>query len=195
MDPFVVLRDEHELLYGVLDSLECCMAGVEKGGDPRDFRRFAEFLRGFLSSWHLAKEDDVLFTAMVRHGFPRDTGALAVLGQEHRDIEQLLSNAVLRNDVADDETVRSAMRAMQSVDALMRYHMEMEETVLFTTAEAELPADGLAMVRDGIQALQEEARGSFRSLSLRRLADRLQSEFLPSNYRRVALGGAHSLVP
>lgn len=193
VDPFVVLKGEHELLFGVLDSLECCIAAVDRGSDPRDLRRFVEFLRGFLSAWHWPKEDDILFRAMARSGFLADSGPLAVLDEDHREIERLLAKAAAytaNGGPAGGDALRFTLRVLRSLDALIRYHLEMEETVLFETAERELSDVAIAEIGDSMQVFLDEARGSFRYHSLRRMADRLQSDFLPANRRRVALAGS-----
>ena len=59
VDPFVVLKGEHELLFGVLDSLECCIATVDRGAELPDAARLLVFDEAFSKMDHQRIQESI----------------------------------------------------------------------------------------------------------------------------------------
>jgi len=164
------LRAEHDLIEQVLGSLRTFVtARLTEGGDPADGPRFMAFFRRYAGDFHHAKEEDILFRALVEKAeLPADRGPLGALTGEHRRMGGLLdAMAPLLEAPLIPAEDRARLRAL-AVDyshALWR-HIDAENSVLFpegqerlrrfhvrelpsrpmTEAEAEAHRDGLALV-------------------------------------------------
>ena len=163
MEPLVILREEHELLRRVLDSLHQCLLRVERGGSRRDLPRFVRWLRAFIESWHGGKEEDILFRAMEKQGFDTSTGPIAVIRCEHSEMLSgldLAASAVAEAKEGDLPSVHPALVALRSLGYLLRYHMEMEEAVVFPMAEAELSPEAKREVWERMYAETRQSNQS-----------------------------------
>ena len=78
MEAIETLMAEHQQILGAIGALEVYAGEVRRGGgDAAELGRFVTFIREFADAHHHAKEEDMLFAAMVEAGFPRD-------GRAHR---------------------------------------------------------------------------------------------------------------
>jgi hemerythrin-like domain-containing protein len=72
-----MLMEEHRLIERALDAMEAWVATVGSGSESdykAELARFVSFIQGFGDAYHHSKEEDILFVAMVDHGFPREAG-------------------------------------------------------------------------------------------------------------------------
>src|SRR5512133_2080621 len=78
------LRDEHEGVSIMLDVLEeiCKKWETTASIDEEHFGGMLEFLKVFVDRCHHAKEEELLFPALVAAGVP-ENGPIAVMLQEH----------------------------------------------------------------------------------------------------------------
>jgi hemerythrin-like domain-containing protein len=163
MDPLVILREEHELLRRVLDSLDQCLLRVERGGSRRDLPRFVRWLRAFVETWHGQKEEDILFRAMKKEGFDTSSGPIAVVRCEHSEMRSgldLAAAAVAEAKEGDLSSAHPALVALRSLGYLLRYHMEMEESVIYPMAEAELSPEAKREVWERMYAETRQSNQS-----------------------------------
>jgi len=186
MDPLVILREEHELVRRVLDNLDQCLLRVERGGSRRDLSRFVRWLRVFVESWHGPKEEEILFQAMLQEGFDTSSGPISVIRCEHSEMATGLDMAVsaiaeARDD--DPSSVHPALVALRSLGYLMRYHMEMEESVIFPMADAELSPEGKRQVWERMYAETRQSNQSPVAGAMQALAQEFQVLY-PSASRR-----------
>jgi hemerythrin-like domain-containing protein len=190
MEPLDVLREEHALLRNVLDSLERCVVRIERGGSSRDLPRFVLFLRAFVQSLHGPKEDEILFEAMACNGFSRQVGPIALMTNEHTEACKMLdlaASALTASRGDKEASSHAALTALRSVDTLLRYHMEMEEAVVYPTAESELPPEVLSQVWEMTHADGRDSRASLCAGAMRRLANDLQILYPPVAARLLAV--------
>src|SRR5690242_8934083 len=79
------LVHEHQLIVRMLAILE--HKAVQTGrGEYSDYRFYLEavdFIRNYADRFHHAKEEDVLFEALVEHGMPRENSPVAAMLMEH----------------------------------------------------------------------------------------------------------------
>ncbi len=134
--PTDVLRDEHGLILRGLDVLETAAGRLEAGQEPPDgwWEDALDWLRSFADRTHHAKEEDLLFPAMIRAGLPSAGGPIDVMLEEHER-----GRALVRAMSVSTGAARAA--AAREYVALLRAHIDKENEVLFPLADAVL-ADG-----------------------------------------------------
>lgn len=122
------------------------------------YRDGIDFIRQYADHFHHAKEEEVLFTALVDNGMPKDHSPVAVMLMEHeqsrfhvRELEKALDEAQTGNTEKQLAVTEHALAYAQ----LLRSHIGKENTVLYPFAEQTLPE----AVRPGIVAAyrQKEA--------------------------------------
>ena len=92
MQLLVDLKAEHDLIEKVLGSLRTFVdLRTEGGGNPADGADFLVFFRTYASGFHHAREEDVLFPALVNEGeLPADSGPIPALINQHHAIAATL---------------------------------------------------------------------------------------------------------
>lgn len=144
MTPIRMLKAEHRLIERVLDALVRYAKQVGEGevSDLADLAAFVQFFREFADRLHHAKEEDLLFAALVEEGgLPADMGPIAVMLDEHeqgrRAIETLAELAGAGALTAADRGLLH--RTATSYAGMLRQHILKEDGVLYPMAEARLP--------------------------------------------------------
>lgn len=130
MDITDALRGEHAVFYAQFDYMETAL----RSGAIAEPRALGAMLAAALAS-HAHLEESLLFAAIEPHVGP--SGLLAVMREEHDEIERLLEELP---DVGDSE---SAKRQLAGIIALAREHFAKEEEVLFGMAAQVLTAESL----------------------------------------------------
>lgn len=173
-----ILNREHELIQQVLDSLERG-AGKLRAGEkiPAEFfLDAAEFIRGFADGAHHRKEEGVLFEALLRHGFSRDGGPVAVMLAEHdlaRDYTRGLGEAAERLRAGDTGARDAVVTNALSYVRLLREHIAKESNILFRMADMAIPPSEHADLDAGFDAIEREEIGPAAHARYRALAERL----------------------
>lgn len=111
------LREDHVKLLGELSAL---------AAGPAEAERVARFVRDLVG--HAHGEDDLLFRELEK-GLPADHGPLAVMREEHEEIEGRLTR-IASLDPSGDEIGNQLRRLL----AVAREHFLKEEEVLFEFA-------------------------------------------------------------
>jgi hemerythrin-like domain-containing protein len=144
-----VMVEEHQLILRMIALLEKNVALAEAGlfSDWNFFLdRALPFIKDFADHFHHAKEEDVLFKALVANGMPRDNSPVAAMLMEHdqgrsfvRGME--LAARQLRGSEPDVVTMVVAALAenARGYAELLRDHIEKEDTILYPLAERVLP--------------------------------------------------------
>jgi hemerythrin-like domain-containing protein len=175
-----VLVEEHQLILRMIALLEKNVALAEVGRFS-DWSFFLDealpFIKDFADLFHHAKEEDMLFKALVANGMPREHSPVAAMLMEHdqgrsfvRGME-LAARQLLASEpaVATTEVVASLAENARGYAALLREHLEKEDTILYPLAERVLPES----VRPAMIAAYAAAEAKFQGLQekYRRLVD------------------------
>ncbi|SRR6266545_878764 len=133
MTPTDVLREEHRVILRALDLLEVAARRLAAGRPlPEEWwAAIIAWLRGFADTNHHAKEERLLFPAMVKAGVPLSGGPIGVMLEEHER-----GRALIRAMEAGEGSACAA-RAREYV-TLLREHIDKENGVLFPLADAVL---------------------------------------------------------
>ncbi len=146
-----ILRDEHQVILRALLTLESAAEQLGAGGALPEGRwtDMIAWLRAFADRNHHAKEEKVLFPAMIRAGVPAEGGPIAVMLEEHAEGRALL--ATMYTGEPADQAV-AARRYIR----LLRDHIDKENGVLFPLADAVLDAHDQAEVRRDFADLETQ---------------------------------------
>jgi hemerythrin-like domain-containing protein len=146
MDPFETLTDDHRLIERVLAALSGYAARIDDA-DPADLASFVVFFTELAAARHQAREEGVLFEAMIEVGFPRKTGPLATMMREHdesRTLVQALDDAACRAGAWTSEGRVRVAAAARSLVQLVRQHIQKESEILYPMARHNLPAESVS---------------------------------------------------
>jgi len=139
-----ILVHEHELILRGVAVLERMGRRANAGQDvpAGDARSIIEFIRKFADGCHHAKEEGVLFPAMIAAGIPAQGGPVAVMLGEHdqgRAAVKAMDQAVagFGSNPGAPEAFASAAFAYST---LLTSHISKENNVLFRMADQIIPA-------------------------------------------------------
>jgi len=174
-----MLMKEHRLIERALDAMEGWLTTLspESNSDDRaQLARFVSFIRGFADAYHHGKEEDILFVAMVEHGFPRQEGPIAVMLHEHdlgRSLVRVLDGLAQQSTTWSQEDRGTLEQTVQEFSALLRRHIQKEDQVLYPMADARLPEPVKEEMFRRFQAFEEQQTSSGEQERLRVLGDDL----------------------
>jgi hemerythrin-like domain-containing protein len=144
MNATAILIREHELILRGVAVLERMARRANAGQDvpAGDAASIIEFIRKFADGCHHAKEEGVLFPAMIAAGIPAQGGPVAVMLGEHdqgRAAVKAMDHAVagFGSDPAAPAAFASAAFAYST---LLTNHIFKENNVLFRMADQIIPA-------------------------------------------------------
>ena len=147
------LKDEHQLILRMLALLEKNAKRTEEGSftDYQFYLDGVDFIRNYADRFHHAKEEDVLFEAMIENGMPRANSPIAAMLMEHdqgrafvRGMEEAAKRALNGEAGQNAAIVENARGYLE----LLREHISKEDEILYPLAERVIP-EGM---RDGIVA-------------------------------------------
>lgn len=177
MDAIETLMNEHRLIERAIDALVGFADEVRRREttEKEELSRFVTFIREFADRRHHGKEEDILFAAMVEHGFPRQAGPIAVMLHEH-DQGRALVGALAEKSAQDapwsPEDRQDIADFAHGYADLLRAHIHKEDAILYPMAEQRLPADALERVSERCEDY-EAARPSGELERYQALADEL----------------------
>jgi hemerythrin-like domain-containing protein len=174
-----ILMEEHRLIERALDAMDAWVTTVGSGSESdhkAELARFVTFIREFGDAYHHAKEENILFVAMVDHGFPREAGPIAVMLHEH-DLGRSLVGAL--DELGQQTTAWSEAdhgtlaHTVGEFSALLRGHIQKEDQILYPMAATRLPEPVQEEILRRFQSLEEQQTSSGEHERLRTLGTAL----------------------
>ncbi len=141
-----ILRKEHDTILRVLDATEEVARQLDRGEPvaPETLTRLLEFFRQFAEQAHLGKEEGLLFPLLEKKGMSRTSVPIGMMMAEHQQGRLLLK---LMDELADAYSSGSAEAGYRWAETariytvMLRFHIEVENKVLFLMAESLLTED------------------------------------------------------
>ncbi|MFO1303646.1 MAG: hemerythrin domain-containing protein [Burkholderiales bacterium] len=165
-----VLSSEHRVIEQVVAALESAAERLDGGGRMRPgfFEDATRFIVEFSDGCHHAKEERVLFPALVKRGLPENSGPVAVMLYEHEEGRRL--TAGLRNAVAGmaagqagaADVVADYARAYAT---LLAQHIFKEDNILFPLASRVVPANEWDAIGDEAARVDREDHRAYEDLA------------------------------
>ncbi|MCU4163840.1 hemerythrin domain-containing protein [Carboxylicivirga caseinilyticus] len=135
-----ILSDEHQIILKVIDAVYSECAELEKGKalDIGFFQKTIDFIKNYADKFHHAKEEDILFKAMLENVEHLHCNPISVMLHEHdedRTFVKGIEEGISENNRSKiiDNTLGYGM--------LLRDHIYKEDNVLYPMAEEAL-SDG-----------------------------------------------------
>ena len=138
------LVDEHRLILRMIALLEK-NASLTAAGEYLNWQFYLDaidFIRNYADQFHHAKEEDVLFKALVENGMPKDNSPVAAMLMEHdqgRNFVRALESAVHKAVANNTEICQTVAENALGYAALLRDHIGKEDDILYPLAERVLP--------------------------------------------------------
>jgi hemerythrin-like domain-containing protein len=142
------LRSEHLLIEKMVGSLRTYAA--QGAGDGADGAAFLRFFRLYAGRFHHAREEEVLFPALVAAEVPADRGPLKVLLDAHHAMASLLG--------AMDAGI--TLELAERYGRALLHHIDAENSVLFPESEIRLRSRGGAQLPSREPDDEEAAAGA-----------------------------------
>lgn len=139
------LRSEHVLIERMLGCLRTF--ALEGARDADDGAAFLRFFRLYAGRFHHAREEDVLFPALVAAEVPADRGPLKVLLDAHHAMARML-------DAMDSGIT---LELAERYGRALLHHIDAENSVLFPESEIRLRSRGGAQLPSREPDLEESA--------------------------------------
>lgn len=140
-----ILVEEHRLILRMIALLEQNSAAME-AGSFRDWQFFldaVDFIRNYADRFHHAKEEDVLFKALIANGMPEQNSPVAAMlmahdqGRAHVRAIEAAAGLALAGEPGQIPVIAEHARGYA---ALLRDHIDKEDQILYPLAERVLPA-------------------------------------------------------
>lgn len=135
---------ENDHVY-VLRLTEVMKKMVEKKAENTDHMDLiVNLVRYFADGLHHAKEEDLLFPAMIKKGFSPEQGPVAVMLAEHvqgRAYIKGVADGIIAFKSGDRKALESIYANMEEYALLLTAHIGKENNILFRMADQALTAD------------------------------------------------------
>lgn len=176
-----ILSAEHRVIEQVIAALRVAADRLEAGAPVRPgfLREAAGFLRDYADGYHHAKEEDVLFAAMVDAGMPAHAGPVAVMLAEHdraRALTAAFADAAERQAGGDATAVADVTDAARGYAELLAQHILKEDRILYPMAAHLLPDSAQEALLPRFAAVEDAERGRGTKASFVALALALANE-------------------
>lgn len=165
-DITAALVAEHRLILRMIALLERNAPLTASGGftDWQFYLDGVDFIRNYADRFHHAKEEDVLFVALVNNGMPRENSPVAAMLMEHdqgrayvltmeKAVQETLAGLPGRENIIADNALAYA--------ALLREHISREDTILYPLAERVIPEAMREAIVTGYQHAEALAEADF----------------------------------
>ena len=165
MEATNILMEEHRLIELMLTALETQAGRLKSGAAVRTgfFLEAVDFIRNFADGCHHRKEEGALFPALAAAGLSKDSGPVAVMLTEHeqgrgfnRGMEQAARSMEAGNAGGRADLVRNALGYV----ALLRQHIQKEDSVLFPMADRLIPAGAREKLSVEFERIEREETGA-----------------------------------
>jgi hemerythrin-like domain-containing protein len=170
------LRDEHEGVLAMLDSIDSIARDAETGTEPdgAELDSILDFLRTFVDRCHHAKEEEFLFPALRAAG-PMSEGPVAQMLAEHDMGRKYVAEmGEARASIGQGTAVRLRFaKAARGYSELLRSHIRKENEVLFPLADRLIGAEKADSLYAEFEAVEEERIGHGRHQAFHALIEEL----------------------
>lgn len=139
-----VMVDEHRLILRMIELLEKNTVLLEQGvyRNWTFFLDAVDFIRNYADRYHHAKEEDVLFVELVNNGMPEKQSPIEAMHMEHeqgRAFVRALEDAAQKAQNGELGRVPIIAENAKAYAALLRGHIDKEDSILYPLAERILP--------------------------------------------------------
>ncbi|MDA8412232.1 MAG: hemerythrin domain-containing protein [Desulfobacteraceae bacterium] len=157
---------EHRLILRMIALLEKNAPHTAEGS-YRNWQFYLDgidFIRQYADRFHHAKEEDVLFKALVDNGMPKEHSPVAAMLMEHdqgRSFVRALEAAVHEAQTGRTDNYQTIAANALGYAALLRDHISKEDDILYPLAERVLPETMRSGILRGYQDAEAQVAAEF----------------------------------
>ena len=156
-----LLVEEHKLILRMISLLEKNAPLTAQGAylNWQFYLEGVDFIRNYADRFHHAKEEDVLFSALIANGMPKEHSPVAAMLMEHdqgRSFVCAMEGAVIEAQAGNTDAYTTIADNALGYAALLREHISKEDSILYPLSERLLPET----VRPGVLAGYQSAEAA-----------------------------------
>ncbi len=176
------LIDEHQLILRMLAVLEhnALRTAQREYANYGFYLDAVDFIRNYADRFHHAKEEDILFEALVANGMPKANSPVAAMLMEHdqgrafvRAMEEAATAALAGTPGQDAIIAENALGYLE----LLKEHIGKEDGILYPLAERLIPEGMRGAIVAGYKAAEEKTPADFADRYLKAV-ERYEAEVL-----------------
>lgn len=162
MNPAIaMLTHEHEVIMKVVNALGTMSNELAHGrpADANTLREAVQFMREFADKCHHAKEEDILFPEMARHGIPEAGCPLAALRREHaqgRELVTELAEGVEAYARQEPQAADVLMAVIGNIGHLYSSHIWKEDNMVFPMVDRLFSAEDIDSLAERFEQTEVE---------------------------------------
>lgn len=177
------LKDEHEVIKLMLGIMEKISGDLTDGKELNydHYEKIIDFLQGFADRCHHAKEEEVLFPAIEKHGIQNEGGPIGTMIYEHRKARELiiiLNMAFKEFKKGNKNAIKSIISTSRDYVKLLKNHIEKENFVLFVLADKVLSEEEHSKIAEAFEKLEIEKIGIGKHEAYHHLLKELKNVYL-----------------
>lgn len=155
MNITLVLSEEHQNILKVMDGVlkECNEIEEGKDLDKGYFAEVIDFIKNYADGYHHAKEEDILFKAMLENVENMHCNPIPVMLHEHEEGREYVKN--LEEGIANSDKEQILTNA-RGYCLLLRDHIYKEDNVLYPMAEEALSEEQKEEVQAKYKQVNDE---------------------------------------
>ena len=184
MNPINELLAEHEAVRKTLKILKRIGQDVEKTRkieNPGHLVQLFDFFITFVDKCHHSKEEEHLFPALEEVGVSREGGPVGVMLKEHqqgRDLVLKMKNAARQFESGKKEAAQKFTQHANDYIALLDFHIDKENKVLFPMATNHLSASKLEELSKEFDRIETDKIGPGRHEAFHKMIDTMKTVYL-----------------
>lgn len=148
-----ILSDEHQTIIKVIDTAlqECEAIKNGKTLDAGFFKKVIDFIKNYADKFHHAKEEDILFKAMLENVDCLHCNPIPVMLHEHQAGREFVKG--IESGLANSNT-EQVLENTKGYGYLLRDHIYKDDNVLYPMAEEALSDEQKAEVNRKYQEIE-----------------------------------------
>jgi hemerythrin-like domain-containing protein len=177
------LMKEHEGFMLMLGIMQKVVEQIEKNNllDQTHQEQIVEFLKVFADKCHHGKEEDILFPELIKLGFSKDSGPVAVMLHEHtigrKYIKDMSEHFQAYKD-GDGNALTMIADDMKKYIYLLTNHIQKENQILFPMVDKTLTAELQDRLFEKYEKLEKEVIGIGRHEEFHNMLNNLRKIYI-----------------
>jgi hemerythrin-like domain-containing protein len=185
MKPTEILMQEHEAIKQILRILNKICDEMEFGEqiDHAHLEQVLDFIKNFADKCHHGKEEKILFEAMEKVGFAKQSGPLGIMIYEHnmgRDIVKKLANAIELYGTGNKDVKSNIIEYARKYITLLDQHINKENIILFPMADSHLSESQQNKISEEFELFEQREMGAGKHEEFHTMLKNLNEVYLHS---------------
>ena len=162
MNPAIAaLTHEHKIIMKVVNALGVMSNELAHGGSVavEKLREIVRFMREFADKCHHAKEEDILFPEMAKHGVPETGCPLGALRLEHVHGRELVTQLSKRTEAyarGEPGAANALMAVIGDIGNLYASHIWKEDNMVFPMVDRLFPPADIERLAERFEQAEKE---------------------------------------